>query len=157
MKKVILIIILVIFIIILICSKNSFGKYFSKTNIEVGTEIAKPIFKIEGDTTLNINTVKEKEIYQFKVKNYDEDNKITEVDLEYYIEIIPKENENIKCKIYKKEKELNMYENKTEKFLLTKEKMQEDNYKMEILLKNISVQEFVQNIEVKVHAEQKNK
>ena len=156
MKKVILIMLLVIFIIMVLFSGTSFSKYFSKTNLEVESEIAKPILKIEGDKTLNINTVKDKEIYQFKVKNYDEDNKITEVDLEYYIEIMSKENENIKFKIYKEDMELNIYENKTEKFLLTKEKMQEDNYKIEILLNNISVQELVQNIEIKIHAEQKN-
>lgn len=157
MKKVILVTIVTIFMIILVFSKTSFGKYFSKTNIEIESEIAKPILKIEGDTTLNINTVKEKEKYNLKIKNYDEVNRVTEVDLEYYIEIIPKANENIKFKIYKEDKELSMYENKTEKFLLSREKIQQDNYKIEVLLHNISVQELVQNIQVKVHAEQKNK
>ena len=157
MRKVIVIMILAIFIIMVLFSETSFSKYFSKTNLEIESEIAKPILEIEGDTTLNINTVKEKETYILKVKNYDETNKITEVDLEYYIEIMPKDNENTKFKIYKEDRELNMYENKTEKFLLTREKAQEDNYKIEILLNNISVQEIVQNIEVKVHAEQKNK
>ena len=156
MKKVILIMLLVIFIIMVLFSGTSFSKYFSKTNLEVESEIAKPILKIEGDTTLNINTVKDKEIYQFKVKNYDEDNKTTEVDLEYYIEIMLKENENIKFKIYKEDMELNMYENKTEKFLLIKEQKQENNYKIEILLNDISVQEIAQDIEIKVRAEQKN-
>ena len=156
MKKVIVVIILTIFIIILAFSKTSLGKYFSKTNIEIESEIVKPILKIEGDTILNINTVKEKEIFNFKIKNYDETNKITEIDLEYYIEIITKENDNIKFKIYKADRELKMYENKTEKFLLTREKMQEDTYKIEILLNNISVQEIMQNIEVRVYAEQKN-
>ena len=156
MKKVIVVIILTIFIIILAFSKTSLGKYFSKTNIEIESEIVKPILKIEGDTILNINTVKEKEIFNFKIKNYDETNKITEIDLEYYIEIITKENDNIKFKIYKADRELKMYENKTEKFLLTREKMQEDTYKIEILLNNICVQEIMQNIEVRVYAEQKN-
>lgn len=156
MKKVIVFIILIMFTIILVFSKTSLGKYFSKTNIEIESEIVKPILKIEGDTTLNINTVKEKEIFNFKIKNYDETNKITELELEYYIEILLKENENIKFKIYKEDRELNMHESKTEKFLLTREKMQEDNYKIEILLNNISVQEIMQNIEVRVYAEQKN-
>lgn len=156
MKKVIVFIILIMFTIILVFSKTSLGKYFSKTNIEIESEIVKPILKIEGDTTLNINTVKEKEIFNFKIKNYDETNKITELELEYYIEILLEENENIKFKIYKEDRELNMHENKTEKFLLTREKMQEDNYKIEILLNNISVQEIMQNIKVRVYAEQKN-
>ena len=153
----IVVIMVTIFIIIVAFSKNSLGKYFSKINIEVGSEILKPILKVEGDTTININAVKEKETYNLKIKNYDETNKVIEVDLEYYIEIIPKANENIKFKIYKEDRELNVYENKTEKFLLMREKMQEDNYKIEILLNNISIQELVQNIEVRVYAEQKNK
>lgn len=157
MRKVIVIMILVIFIIIVLFSEISFSKYFSKTNLEIESEIAKPILEIEEDITLNINTVKEKETYNLKVKNYDETSKITEVDLEYYIEILPKENENIKFKIYKNDKELDMYENKTDKFWLSKENKQEDNYKIEILLNNISDQEFMQNIEVKVYAEQKNR
>lgn len=155
MKKVRVVIILAIFVIILTCSRTSFGKYFSKTNIEIESEIARPILKVEGDTRLNINKVKENETYNLKIKNYDENNKVTEVDLEYFIEILPKENEIIKFEIYKEDRKINMYENKTEKFLLTREKMQDDNYKIEILLNNISVQELVQNIEIRVHAEQK--
>ena len=156
MKKVIVFIILIMFTIILVFSKTSLGKYFSKTNIEIESEIVKPILKIEGDTTLNINTVKEKEIFNFKIKNYDETNKITELELEYYILFFFLYYLNIKFKIYKEDRELNMHENKTEKFLLTREKMQEDNYKIEILLNNISVQEIMQNIKVRVYAEQKN-
>ena len=157
MKKEIAHIIPIIVILIILFSKTSLGKYFNKINIEVKSEKEKPILKIEEDTTLNINTVKEKEIYNFKVKNYDETNKVTEVDLEYYIEILPKENENIKFKIYKEDKKLNIYPNKTEKFLLSKEQKQEDNYKIEILFNNISVLEIIQDIEIKIHAEQKNK
>lgn len=157
MKKEIAHIIPIIVILIILFSKTSLGKYFNKINIEVKSEKEKPILKIEEDTTLNINTVKEKEIYNFKVKNYDETNKVTEVDLEYYIEILPKENENIKFKIYKEDKKLNIYANKTEKFLLSKEQKQEDNYKIEILFNNISVLEIIQDIEIKIHAEQKNK
>lgn len=155
MKKGIIITILIIFILIISFSEISLGKYFSKTNIEVKSEIAKPILKIEGDKELNINNLKEKETYNFKIKNYDETNQITQIDLEYYIEILSKENENIKFKIYKEDKELKMYENKTEKFLLSKEQKQEDNYKIEILLNNISAQEIIQDIEITVYSEQK--
>lgn len=157
MKKRTVVITIIIIIIILSFSETSLGKYFSKTNIEVESEIARPILKIEGDTTLEINTVKEKETYNFRIKNYDETSQVTEIDLEYYIEILSKENENIKFKIYKEDKELNIYENKTEKFLLNKEQKQEDNYKIEILFNNNSVIEIMHNIEIKVNAEQKNK
>ena len=142
MKKQIIPIILSIFIIILF-SGDSLGKYFSKTNIEVNAEIAKPILKMESDSTLQINKAKEKEIYKFKIKNYNESEQITQVDLEYYIEIISESKENTDLKIYKDNKELNINGNKTEKFLLNKEEKQEDNYKIEILFKDISVQEIM--------------
>lgn len=157
MKPKILITTIIVFIIIVFFSKDSIGKYFSKTNIEVGADIVKPILNVEGELTLEIDTAKEKEIYNFKVKNYDKANNVTEVELEYYIEIFSKENNNIKLKIYKEDRELNVFENKTEKFLLNKEQKQEDDYKIEILFSDISAQEIMQEIEIKVYSEQKNK
>lgn len=150
------ILIMLIFSLLIFLSRDTLGKYFSKTNIEVNSEIAKPILKIEGDEILDISNLKEKETYKFKVKNYDEGNQITQTNLEYYIEIISETNENIDFKIYKEDKELNIDGNKTEKNLLSKEEKQEDNYKIEILFKNISVQEIIQNVEIKVYSEQKN-
>lgn len=148
-------ILVIIFFILILFSTKSLGKYFSKINIEVNTDIAKPILKIEGDSELDINKIGEKNIYEFKVKNYDESNQITEINLEYYIEIMSETNENIDIKIYKDDKELNINESKTEKFILTKGEKKEDNYKIEILFKNNSVQEIKQNIDIKVYAQQK--
>ena len=77
--------------------------------------------------------------------------------LKYYIEIISKKNDDINFKIYKEEKELNINNNKTEKFLLTKENKQRDNYKIEILLNKKISEDILQNVEIKVYSEQKNK
>ena len=54
-------------------------------------------------------------------------------------------------------KELNINNNKTEKFLLTKENKQRDNYKIEILLNKKISEDILQNVEIKVYSEQKNK
>ena len=89
--------------------------------------------------------------------DYDENEQITQVELEYYIEIISKKNDDINFKIYKEEKELNINNNKTEKFLLTKENKQRDNYKIEILLNKKISEDILQNVEIKVYSEQKNK
>ena len=59
--------------------------------------------------------------------------------------------------IEKEEKELNINNNKTEKFLLTKENKQQDNYKIEILLNKKISEDILQNVEIKVYSEQKNK
>lgn len=156
MKKEIIKIIVVAFVLTIILSTISLGKYFNKTKINVNSGVAIPIIKLEGEQKLIINNNQENKVYNLAVKNYDENEQITQVELEYYIEIISKRNDDINFKIYKEEKELNINNNKTEKFLLTKENKQQDNYKIEILLNKKMSENILQNIEIKVCSEQKN-
>ena len=156
MKKEIIKIIVVAFVLTIILSTISLGKYFNKTKINVNSGVAIPIIKLEGEQKLIINNNQENKVYNLAVKNYDENEQITQVELEYYIEIISKKNEDINFKIYKEEKELNINNNKTEKFLLTKENKQQDNYKIEILLNKKISEDILQNVEIKVYSEQKN-
>ena len=157
MKKEIIKIIVVAFVLTIILSTISLGKYFNKTKINVNSGVAIPIIKLEGEQKLIINNNQENKVYNLAVKNYDENEQITQVELEYYIEIISKKNDDINFKIYKEEKELNINYNKTEKFLLTKENKQRDNYKIEILLNKKISEDILQNVEIKVYSEQKNK
>lgn len=156
MKKEIIKIIVVAFVLTIILSTISLGKYFNKTKINVNSGVAMPIIKLEGEQKLIINNNQENKVYNLAVKNYDENEQITQIELEYYIEIISPKNDNINLKIYKEEKELNINNNKTEKFLLTKENKQQDNYKIEILLNKKMSENILQNIEIKVCSEQKN-
>lgn len=156
MKKEIIKIIVVAFVLTIILSTISLGKYFNKTKINMNSGVAIPIIKLEGEQKLIINNNQENKVYNLAVKNYDENEQITQVELEYYIEIISKRNDDINFKIYKEEKELNINNNKTEKFLLTKENKQQDNYKIEILLNKKMSENILQNIEIKVCSEQKN-
>ena len=157
MKKEIIKIIVVAFVLTIILSTISLGKYFNKTKINVNSGVAIPIIKLEGEQKLIINNNQENKVYNLAVKNYDENEQITQVELEYYIEIISKKNDDINFKIYKEEKELNINNNKTEKFLLTKENKQQYNYKIEILLNKKISEDILQNVEIKVYSEQKNK
>lgn len=156
MKKEIIKIIVVAFVLTIILSTISLGKYFNKTKINVNSGVAIPIIKLEGEQKLIINNNQENKVYNLAVKNYDENEQITQIELEYYIEIISPKNDNINLKIYKEEKELNINNNKTEKFLLTKENKQQDNYKIEILLNKKMSENILQNIEIKVCSEQRN-
>lgn len=156
LKKEIIKIIVVAFVLTIILSTISLGKYFNKTKINVNSGVAIPIIKLEGEQKLIINNNQENKVYNLAVKNYDENEQITQIELEYYIEIISPKNDNINFKIYKEEKELNINNNKTEKFLLTKENKQQDNYKIEILLNKKMSENILQNIEIKVCSEQKN-
>lgn len=157
MKKEIIKIIVVAFVLTIILSTISLGKYFNKTKINVNSGVAIPIIKLEGEQKLIINNNQGNKVYNLAVKNYDENEQITQVELEYYIEIISKKNDDINFKIYKEKKELNINNNKTEKFLLTKENKQQDNYKIEILLNKKISEDILQNVEIKVYSEQKNK
>jgi len=156
LKKEIIKIIVVAFVLTIILSTISLGKYFNKTKINVNSGVAIPIIKLEGEQKLIINNNQENKVYNLAVKNYDENEQITQVELEYYIEIISKKNDDINFKIYKEEKELNINNNKTEKFLLTKENKQRDHYKIEILLNKKISEDILQNVEIKVYSEQKN-
>lgn len=157
MKKEIIKIIVVAFVLTIILSTISLGKYFNKTKINVNSGVAIPIIKLEGEQKLIINNNQENKVYNLAVKNYDENEQITQVELEYYIEIISKKNDDINFKIYKEKKELNINNNKQEKFLLTKKNKQQDNYKIEILLNKKISEDILQNVEIKVYSEQKNK
>ena len=142
----------------MLCSKQCKTPYSQdKTKINVNSGVAIPIIKLEGEQKLIINNNQENKVYNLAVKNYDENEQITQVELEYYIEIISKKNDDINFKIYKEKKELNINNNKTEKFLLTKENKQQDNYKIEILLNKKISEDILQNVEIKVYSEQKNK
>ncbi len=157
-KKEVIFIIIVIITMILLFSGVSLAKAYSKTKIETKAEIVEPILKIEGDSTISITKSEEKKSYNFKVKNYDEIGKITQVDLEYYIKMISNIEKKIYFKIYKNEEELKIDHNRTEYFSLEKEKEQEDNYKIEILFdKSFLVEEMKEEIKIEICARQKNK
>jgi len=143
-------------VLIFFFSGFSIGKELSKTNLEGNTEIAEPILKVESDQTIEIKHLEDTGIYQFKVKNYDESGKITQVDLEYEIEILSDIDKNISFKIYKENQEVSIQDNKTEKFFMGKDKEQQDNYKIEITCdKTAAIEEIMQEIQIKVHSEQK--
>ena len=70
-KKRELTLILVSFMVLaLFFSGYSMGKEYSSTNIETNAKIAEPILIVENNPTIEINGKKQKEYYDFKVKNY---------------------------------------------------------------------------------------
>ena len=158
-KKEISIIFIIAIILIFFFSGFSMGKGYSKNDINGVAEIAKPIIQVENGNSLEINNQNKEGIYEFKVKNYNDNGEITQVDMEYYVEILDDlSNKGIDIKLLKDDEEIEINENKTEKYLLTKEGMQEDNYKLELKYdenKNISIEDVVEQLQIKVHSEQK--
>ena len=144
-------------VLALFFSGYSMGKEYSSTNIETNAKIAEPILIVENNPTIEINGKKQKEYYDFKVKNYKENGEVTQIDLVYNIEILSKAEETISFKLYKNNQEIPLENNKTEDMKLEKEKVQEDCYQLEIIYdknKSRSVEDILQEVQIKVHSEQ---
>ena len=156
-KKYILLFLLFIILIIFLFSKNSLGKQMSNTKINTNSEIAKPILIVENNPAIDITNKNNKGYYDFKIKNYNELGEINEIELRYNIEILNEENKAIKFKLYKGEEELLLEKNKTKDMIIKKNEKQEENYKLEIMYdKNLvsSLEDIIQNVQIKVHSEQ---
>lgn len=156
-KKYILLFLLFIILIIFLFSKNSLGKQMSNTKINTNSEIAKPILIVENNPAIDITNKNNKGYYDFKIKNYNELGEINEIELRYNIEILNEENKAIKFKLYKGEEELLLEKNTTKDMIIKKNEKQEENYKLEITYdKNLvsSLEDIIQNVQIKVHSEQ---
>lgn len=154
-KKLIFIIFILTMLLILIFAKRSLGKATSKPIVEGKTEIARPIINVESSKKINITNQNKSGEYIFKVKNYDEN--VTDVDMEYYIEILNKIDKNIDIKLYKNDELIDINDNKTKIFDMPKASKKEDIFKMKIEYKNSdkSVEDVVEQLQVKVHSQQK--
>ena len=156
-NKYILLFLLFIILIIFLFSKNSLGKQMSNTKINTNSEILKPILIVENNPAIDITNKNNKGYYDFKIKNYNELDEINEIELRYNIEILNEENKAINFKLYKGEEELLLEKNKTKDMLIKKNEKQEENYKLEIIYdKNLvnSLEDIIQNVQIKVHSEQ---
>lgn len=144
-------------VLALFFSGYSMGKEYSTTTIETNAKIAEPILIVENNPIVEINGKKQKEYYDFKVKNYKENGEVTQIDLSYNIEILSKAEETISFKLYKDNEEILLENNKTADMKLEKENRQEDCYQLEIIYdktKSQSIEEIIQEIQIKVHSEQ---
>ncbi len=76
-KRGIILILLSIIVIALFFSGYSMGKEYSNTIVETKAKVAKPILIVENNPVVEVNGKKERQYYDFKVKNYQEDGEIT--------------------------------------------------------------------------------
>ena len=91
------------------------------------------------------------------MKNYRETGEITQIAMQYCIEIITQTQEAISFKLYKNGEEIPLENNKTKNIRLDKGKVQEDCYQLEIQYdknKNKETEDIRQEVQLKVHSEQ---
>lgn len=156
-RREITLILVSIMVLVLFFSGYSLGKEQSIIKFDTNAKIAEPILVVENNPAIEINGKNHKEYYDFKVKNHKENGEVTQVDLQYNIEIISKTEESISFKLYKDQQEILLENNKTSNLKLEKGKVQEDNYKLEVIYdktKNKTNDEIMQDVQIKVHSEQ---
>lgn len=144
-------------VLVLFFSGYSMGKEHSSVNIDTNARIAEPIVVVENSDPLEINGKNQEEYYNFKVKNYRETGEITQIAMQYWIEIITQTEEAISFRLYKNGEEIPLENNKTENIRLDKGKTQEDCYQLKITYdktKPKEAKDIKQEVQLKVHSEQ---
>lgn len=155
--KMLTLLIIILFVLLLLFSGYSFAKSIEGTIIKSNTSIAEPILVVESNPSIDITAIENTGIYTFKVKNYNE-TKTTDIDLKYYIEVLNDVDKSIQFKLYENEKLINFNQNKSDYRTISKETKKENVYKLEIEYdknKSVTPNDIIQQIQLKVHTEQK--
>ena len=148
-------ILIIVMVMMLFFSGPSIGKGFQETIIQAQADVAEPILDIDGGGPIYITKANQKIVYEFKVKNFNSMEKLNEVNIEYYLEILGLTDKRVSIKVFKENEELKLYENKTPNLKLKNSEKQEDNFKIEIEFdENTNIEEMQQNIEIKIYANQ---
>ncbi len=147
----------IIMVLILFFSGCSIGKAISSTQIKGRGEVAEPIVTVENDPKIQLTAKQSEGKYNFIVKNYNEKGKITQVDMKYKVEILNKKDDAIIIKLFKNDEEILINNNQSEYFTLTKEDKKQDKFRLEVKYdktKSTSVEDIMQDLQIKVHSEQ---
>lgn len=156
-KREITLMCVVAMVMILFLSGCSIGKALASTHIKTTGSVAEPVVIVENGSEIKLTATQNEGNYAFSVKNYDETGKINQVNMKYHIEILTKKEDAISIKLLKNNQEISMKNNISEEFLLPKQNRQKDEYKIEIKYdknKSTSIEDIMQDIQIKVHSEQ---
>lgn len=156
-SKILLIVLIMLIIFLLMASGYSMAKVVNEVIINTKAEIAEPILIVDSNPAIDITEKNGEGIYTFKIKNYNEKNEVTNVDLKYNIEILGAVDNAINIELFEEENKVELKNNKTREFKISKDKQEEKNYKIKLTYdkeKASSVGDLMEHIQVKVHTEQ---
>lgn len=156
-SKTLIAFIIVFIVILLLLSSYSMAKVLEDFIINAKAEIAEPILIVENNPSIDITAVNNYGEYIFKVKNYNEQNKLTQTDLRYYIEILSNVDESVNIELYQGDNKIELINNKTDFIQISKDKKEEKEYKIKITYdrnKSNNINDILEKIQVKVHSEQ---
>lgn len=123
--------VILLIILFLLLYKHSMAKYKEVINLSSTTEVANPVFIVDGVKEITIDGLEEQSVYNFSVKNYEENN-ISDVNMKYYVEIVNNIGNMISYNLSKDNKNINLKDNRTEEIKLTGVNKKEDNYELNI-------------------------
>ncbi len=152
-----LVVILVVLIILLVLM-FLFGRTLSKYSRNIASnsvaDIAKPIFVVDGEQNIKIDGIQDTE-YTFSVKNH-KLQEISDVDMDYTIEIINSSKANLKFELLKNGTKINLNNNKTETLNLKGIQRHTDEYKLIVNYENdpAIIEDITGNVQIKVEAVQ---
>ena len=151
---------IIIFLLLLsftLGARKNYAKYNRDVSSSSSTDVAKPIFVVDGDSNILIDGISDK-TYTFNVKNYDATG-ISEVDLDYYIQIENNSDADLTFELTKGGQKVNLTNNKTNKISLSGLTKQTDLYSLKIKYTNnpAITNDISGNVQIKVEAVQADK
>lgn len=149
--------IIVFIIMLLMFCGYSMAKMLEEVVIKGKAQIAEPILIVENNPAVDITETQNYGEYVFKVKNYNEQNKLSETDLKYYIEILSNADESVDIELYQDDNKIELNDNKTEYMKISKNQKEEVEYKIKVKYdknKSNTFEDIMGKIQVRVHTEQ---
>ena len=153
-----------VIVLILLCFTSfCLGKYTQFVTIKVRTNIANPKFEVEFNEPVEVSAIENEKIYKFTVKNYETDetqNKnVSEVDLEYMIQILSNTDNTVKYELYKDEELIDINEDLVSNYIMMdSEDINEHNYSLKITYeKSDTIDEMadiVEEAKIKIYCKQ---
>ena len=133
-----------------------YAKYIQYVELKSSTEIAKPIFIVEGTEQSKINSINNIGYYEFYVRNYNE-TEISDIGFNYIIEVVSKQDKSITFELYKGDENIVLENLKTEKMYIGANEKIEQKYKLKVIYNkdlNEIGKDILQEVQIKVHSEQ---
>ena len=152
------IILIITFNMSLLFSSYSMAKILGDlTNVKAQAQIAEPILEVEESPSIDITEVNNSGTYAFKIKNFNEQDKLTEVGLKYYIEVISNTDNTVDIELFEGNKQIELKNNKTDYIKISNSKMETKEYKVKITYakdNSKSMKDILEKVHIKVHTEQ---
>ena len=133
-----------------------YAKYIQYVEVKSSTEIAKPVFIVEGTEQSKINSINNIGYYEFYVRNYNE-TEISDIGFNYIIEVVSKQDKSITFELYKEDENIVLEDLKTEKMYIGANEKLEQKYKLKVIYNkdlNEIGKDILQEVQIKVHSEQ---